>query len=67
MTPDAAFRERVKRLNATLHGTLRARLLERVDEIKHPHPRRAIDMGLLMASAALREVILFGAFNRESF
>lgn len=67
ITPDSTFRERISKTNRILHGTLRDRLLERVDEIQHPHPRRAIDLGLLMASATMREVILFGAYNRESF
>ena len=56
---DPAFRERIRSANAFLHGRFRALLEERKDEIGHPDPRLAVDLGLTFVSAAMREYVLF--------
>ena len=52
------FRDRARRFNDHVHGRLRALLLERRAEIRHPQPEQAIELGLFFASAAAREAIL---------
>src|SRR5262249_60863142 len=56
---DPEFRERVDAANRRLHGGLRVLLRARRGEISHPDPDGAIDLGLTMVSAAMRETILF--------
>jgi AcrR family transcriptional regulator len=62
---DPAFRERVDAANRRLHGGLRTLLRARRDEIAHPDPDGAIDLGLTMVSAAMRETILFPEMCRH--
>jgi AcrR family transcriptional regulator len=57
---DAAFRERVREANRTLHDLLRARLRERRNEIGHSRPELATDVALTAVSGAMREFVLFG-------
>ena len=58
--PDSALAEQVRDFNQRVHGRLRALALARTNEITHPEPERAFDLGLLTMSAALREIILYG-------
>lgn len=51
---------RVREFNDYVHGVLCARLLERRDEIHHPDPERGAAFGIMMVSAAAREMALFG-------
>ena len=62
---DPAFRERVNAVNLRLHGAFRALLRVRRDEIPHPNPEAAIDLGLTFVSAAMRETILFPEMCRH--
>lgn len=56
---DDAFRDRVRRVNRQLHDRFRALLHDRADALDHTDPTRAIDLGLIAVSAAMRESILF--------
>ncbi|MBK8096438.1 MAG: TetR/AcrR family transcriptional regulator [Planctomycetes bacterium] len=57
---DPAFATRVRSFNDHAHGLLTERLLQRRAAIRHPRPEEAIAFGVLMVSAAAREVVLFG-------
>lgn len=57
---DPAFRRRILELNIELHDLFRARLYERLAEMGHADPRRAIDIALTAISATMREYLLFG-------
>ena len=57
---DLAFTARVRAFNDHAHGLLTERLLQRRAAIHHPRPEEAIAFGVLMVSAAAREVVLFG-------
>lgn len=57
---DPAFTSRVRAFNDHAHGLLGAHLRERAAAITHPRPDEAIAFGVLMVSAAAREVVLFG-------
>lgn len=46
--------------NRRIHGAFRALVLGRLVEIAHPEPAVAIDVAILMVSAAMREVFLYG-------
>ena len=50
--------------NRRIHGAFRTLVLGRLVEIGHPDPSVAIDVAILMVSAAMREVFLYG--NRHS-
>ncbi len=66
--PPARFLEHGRQLNRHVHGRVRALLLERGDEIGHPDPEQAIEVGLLFVDAATRGAILFddlGALPRR--
>jgi AcrR family transcriptional regulator len=56
---DAVIRDTAHRVNATFLRRLRVLLLARSDEIRHPNPRYAIELGFLVLIGALREAILF--------
>ncbi len=45
--------------NSLAHARIRQLLLARRSEFGHPHPQKAVNLGILMASAALREIVLF--------
>ena len=62
---DPAFRERIRSANAFLHGRFRTLLEERRDEIGHPDPRLAVDLGLTFVSAAMREYVLFSEYRPD--
>ncbi len=62
---DPSFKQRIRDANAFLHGRFRALLAERRDEIGHPDPRAAIDLGLTFVSAAMREYMLFAEFRPD--
>jgi AcrR family transcriptional regulator len=62
---DPAFRERIRAANRFLHGRFRELLIERRTEIGHPHPERAIDLGLTFVSAAMREYVLFAEYRPD--
>lgn len=49
----------VQDFNRFAHGMLCARLLEREEELSHPDPERAAQFGIMMVSAAAREMVLF--------
>jgi len=66
-TPDESFRNRIQRVNHELHSRFRGLLLERKGQMGHPDPAFAIDLGLNVVSAALRETMLFADFSRPSF
>lgn len=59
-TGDEELKAIVRRFNREVHGRLRSLLLARAERIRHPRPEVAVDTGLMWASAALREAILFG-------
>lgn len=62
---DPSFKERIRKANAFLHGRFRSLLDERRDEIAHPDPRVAVDLGLTFVSAAMREYVLFSEFRPD--
>ncbi len=51
--------ERIRVFNRRAHSTLKERILTREDDIHHPDPSKAIDLGVMMVSAAAREMVLF--------
>lgn len=55
---EGSFRERTRRMNATV-PVLVERLLAWRDEIGHPDPARAIYLGFLLVFSAIRETTLF--------
>ncbi len=55
---EGPFRERTRRMNRTVPPIME-RLLARSHEIRHPEPRRAVYLGLLMVFSTIREVALF--------
>jgi AcrR family transcriptional regulator len=57
--PSARFLEHGRELNRHVYGRVRALLLERRQEIAHPEPEQAIEVGLMFVDAATREAILF--------
>ncbi|MHC5063368.1 MAG: TetR family transcriptional regulator [Planctomycetota bacterium] len=52
--------EQVQEFNRFAHGMLCRRLLERRREINHPRPEEAARFGIMMISAAAREMIFYG-------
>jgi hypothetical protein len=57
---DPVIQEAARLVNAHLTDRLLLLLLPRVSEIRHPDPRRAIELGYLIIVGALREMTLFG-------
>jgi AcrR family transcriptional regulator len=57
---DPVIQESARLVNAHLTDRLLLLLLPRVSEIRHPDPRRAIELGYLIIVGALREMTLFG-------
>jgi len=55
-----AARDAAREFNRFAHSTLCDRLLEHRDQIHHPDPRQATELGIMMVSAAAREMVLFG-------
>jgi AcrR family transcriptional regulator len=60
MTEDPDLPALLSRVNREAHGRFRALLHERLAAVRHPRPELAIDLALLWASAAIREIVLFG-------
>ena len=57
---DPLIADSARRANAHLIERLTALLMQRADAIRHPDPRRAIELGFMVVVGALRETILFG-------
>ncbi|MEP6493984.1 MAG: helix-turn-helix domain-containing protein [bacterium] len=57
---DPVIQESARLINAHLIDRLVLLLLPRVAEIKHPDPRRAIELGYVVLVGAIREATLFG-------
>lgn len=57
---DPVIQESARLVNAHLVDRLVLLLLPRVSEIKHPDPRRGIELGYVVLLGALRETTLFG-------
>jgi AcrR family transcriptional regulator len=57
---DPLIADSARRANAHLIEKLTPLLMERVHEIHHPDPQRAIELGFMVTVGALREAILFG-------
>ena len=62
---DSAFRDRITEVDRTLHDLFRERLYERLAQMGHATPRRAIDIALTSVSAAMREYVLFQDFRPQ--
>jgi AcrR family transcriptional regulator len=58
--PESALADYVRRFNADVHDYLRTIVLARSGEFAHPDLARAFDLGLLVMSAGLREIVLYG-------
>lgn len=56
---DPIIQERARQVNAHLIENLQTVLLPRADQIRHPDPRRAIEVGFMVLVGALRETTLF--------
>ena len=57
---DPALAGIVGGFNEQVHGRFRSLVLTRAHEIAHREPAVAVDVTLLMVSAAMREVVLYG-------
>jgi AcrR family transcriptional regulator len=57
---DPLIADSARRANAHLIEKLSALLMQRAGEIRHPDPRRAIELGFMVIVGALREMLLFG-------
>jgi AcrR family transcriptional regulator len=57
---DPVIQDTARQVNAHLIQRLLALLLPRANEIRHPDPRRAIELGYMVLVGALRETTLFG-------
>jgi AcrR family transcriptional regulator len=60
-TPQGELQERSRQLNRRVWDGFRAMMMSRIDEITHPDPERAIDLGFTAIAATLRELVIFGA------
>ena len=57
---DPVIMKSAREVNEHYLNRLRALLLARRDEIQHPSPERAVELGLMIIVGALRETVLFG-------
>jgi AcrR family transcriptional regulator len=57
---DTVLQQSALQVNEKYIAMLRAVLLPRRDEIHHPDPERAIELGCMMVIGALRELVVFG-------
>jgi AcrR family transcriptional regulator len=64
---DPVIQATARQVNMHLIDKLLAVLLPRADEIHHPNPRRAIELGYMVLVGALRETTLFGEVWPGSF
>lgn len=63
---DDVLRNSARLVNSHFIDRLQALLLPRVDEVRHPEPRRAISLGFIVLLGAIRETVLFGEVWPES-
>jgi AcrR family transcriptional regulator len=57
---DPVIMQSARDVNAHYIERLRALLLARADQLRHPAPDRAVELGFIILVGALRETILFG-------
>jgi AcrR family transcriptional regulator len=57
---DTVLQQSAMRVNEHFIARLRAVLLPRQAEIRHPEPERAVELGFMMMVGALRELVVFG-------
>jgi AcrR family transcriptional regulator len=57
---DTVLQQSALQVNEKYIAMLRAVLLPRRDQIGHPDPERAIELGFMMVIGALRELVVFG-------
>lgn len=55
---DPEFRRAARELNREASSTIEQLLLARRDEIRHPHPKVAIELGLLTIASVLHTIVL---------
>ena len=57
---DPVLQQSARKVNADYIDRLKALMLPRRDQISHPEPDRAIELGYMIIIGALRETVLFG-------
>jgi AcrR family transcriptional regulator len=57
---DPVIMKSARDVNAHYIERLQALLLARGDQISHPDPKRAVELGFMVLTGALRETVLFG-------
>jgi AcrR family transcriptional regulator len=57
---DPVIMQSAREVNAHYIDRLRALLLARGDQLRHPAPERAVELGFMILVGALRETVLFG-------
>lgn len=57
---DPVIMQSAREVNAHYIDRLRTLLLARADQIRHPAPERAVELGFMILVGALRETVLFG-------
>src|SRR5918998_2655907 len=57
---DPVIMHSAREVNAQYVDRLRALLLARRNELRHPNPERAVELGFMILIGALRETVLFG-------
>ena len=57
---DPVLQASARRVNGEYIGRLKMLMLARRDELSHPDPERAVELGYMVVVGALRETLLFG-------
>lgn len=57
---DPVIMQSAREVNARYIERLRALLLARREQLQHPNPERAVELGFMILVGALRETVLFG-------
>jgi AcrR family transcriptional regulator len=57
---DIVLQQSAMKVNEHFIDKLRTLLLPRRDEMTHPNPERAVELGFMMVVGALRELVVFG-------
>jgi AcrR family transcriptional regulator len=57
---DPVIMQSAREVNAHYIDRLRALLIPRGDQLRHPSPERAVELGFMIFVGALRETVLFG-------
>jgi AcrR family transcriptional regulator len=57
---DPVIMQSAREVNAHYIDRLRTLLLARADQVRHPSPERAVELGFMILIGALRETVLFG-------